>query len=184
MTQQLWWMVGIVSVILAGAVGFLLGRRGQGDRLRLTELEEEVERQKAEIAGYKRDVQSHFDQTASLFTSMAGNYRELFEHLSSGYEKLSGGSARDLFRQRVDAVLLEGGASPADVVEEVPPAPEARVPDQEVPASGLAADGSAQDASTDAAAPAVDAPPADGEGAQSNGSAEAPASDRESKVPA
>jgi len=108
MTQQLWWLVGIVAVILAGAIGFLLGRRGKGDRLRVAELEQELERKNDEISGYRREVESHFDRTAALFTSMAGNYRELFDHLSTGYAKLSGGSARELFRQRVDAVLLEG----------------------------------------------------------------------------
>ncbi|MCB1888911.1 MAG: YhcB family protein [Rhodocyclaceae bacterium] len=146
MTEQLWWMVGIVAVILAAAVGFLLGRRGQGDRLRLAELEETVERQKEEIAGYKREVESHFDRTAALFTSMAGNYRELFDHLSSGYEKLSGGSARDLFRQRVDAVLLEGGAT---VAEEAPEATPAEGDATATPAADSAADVAA---TTDAAA--------------------------------
>ncbi len=117
MTQQLWWLVGIVAVIMAGAIGFLLGRRGKGDRLRVAELEEELERKNEEISGYRREVESHFDRTAALFTSMAGNYRELFDHLSTGYAKLSGGSARELFRQRVDAVLLEGTLAGRDEQE-------------------------------------------------------------------
>ncbi len=172
MTQQLWWMVGIVSVVLAGAIGFLLGRRGQGDRLRLAELEEEVERQKEEIAGYKREVESHFDRTASLFTSMAGNYRELFDHLSSGYEKLSGGSARDLFRQRVDAVLLEGSspaAADAELVgeptggvaeERAAPADPVAPTDVDPVAAGMAGAADAPTFPDDAPVTASEAPPA------------------------
>jgi len=38
--------------------------------------------------------------------SMAGSYKDLFEHLSSGYEKLSDKSARDVFRERVDTMLM------------------------------------------------------------------------------
>jgi len=59
-----------------------------------------------EIEGYRKEVETHFDKTATLFVSMAGSYKELFEHLSSGYEKLSSGSARTLFQQRVDALLV------------------------------------------------------------------------------
>ena len=41
---------------------------------RVDELEAEVARQKDEISGYKREVESHFDKTASLVASMAGSY--------------------------------------------------------------------------------------------------------------
>ena len=42
---------------------------------------------------------------------MAGSYKDMFEHVSSGYEKLSTGSARELFQQRVDALLIGAGRS-------------------------------------------------------------------------
>ena len=40
---------------------------------------------------------------------MAGSYKEMFEHLSSGYEKLSSGSSREMLQQRVDVLLVGDG---------------------------------------------------------------------------
>lgn len=110
MTEDTWWLVGIVAVLAAAVIGFFVGRNSGGARKRVEVLEEEVSRQKEELADYRREVESHFDQTATLFGSLAGSYKELFDHLSSGYEKLSGGSARQLFRGKVGGLLLGGTA--------------------------------------------------------------------------
>lgn len=117
MTPQTAWLLAIFAVLIAAVIGFLAGRRNSG-RERVEELEATVERQKEELKRYKDEVAGHFDKTATLFVSMAGSYKELFEHLSSGYEQLATGSARELFQQRVDALLLGTGraaaARPAD----------------------------------------------------------------------
>lgn len=113
MTEQTWWLVGAAAVLAAAAIGFFIGRSFGGARKRLEELESEVSRQKDEISGYKREVESHFDKTANLVASMAGSYRDLFEHLSSGYEKLASGSTQDLFRERVTGLLLGGAGGAA-----------------------------------------------------------------------
>ena len=107
-TEQIWMGVGLAVVLLAGFGGYFIGRSLGGSGKRVSELESEVERQKEEVAEYKKTVESHFDKSATLFVSMAGSYKEMFEHLSSGYEKLSEGSARELFKERVDALLVGG----------------------------------------------------------------------------
>ena len=99
MTEQMWLMAGAAAV-LAALIGFLLGRSSGGSKQRVAELEAEVSRQNEEISTYKREVETHFDKTATLVAAMAGSYKDLFEHLSSGYEELSSGSARQLFRDR------------------------------------------------------------------------------------
>lgn len=106
MTAQTAWLVAIFAVVITGVVGFFVGRQFGAGKARIEELESEVARQKGEIEAYRQEVATHFDKTATLFVSMAGSYKELFEHLSSGYEKLSSGSARELFQQRVDALLV------------------------------------------------------------------------------
>ena len=107
MTEQTWWLVGALATLIAAAIGFFVGRSFGGAKS-VDELEAEVARQD-EISGYKREVESHFDKTASLVASMAGSYKDLFEHLSSGYEKalerlhagsLQGAGNRAAARQR------------------------------------------------------------------------------------
>lgn len=105
------WIVAIAAVVVAAVAGFFIGRSTGGSKERIAELETEVSRHKEEIAEYKKEVEAHFDKTATLFVDMAGSYKALFEHLSADYEKLSDGSARELFKERVSAMLLEGEAS-------------------------------------------------------------------------
>ena len=111
MTPQTAWLIAISAVVIVGVVAFFIGRSTAGTKDRIDELEAELSSKKAEVEGYRKEVEQHLDKTATLFVSMAGSYKELFEHLSSGYEKLSTGSARELFQQRVDALLIGSGRS-------------------------------------------------------------------------
>lgn len=108
MSGQTWWVVAVIAVVVAGVIGFFIGRHTGGTKQRIRELEADLASRSEEIRGYRKEVETHFDKTATLFVSMAGSYKDLFEHLSSGYEKLSAGSARDLFKERVTALLLDG----------------------------------------------------------------------------
>ena len=111
MTPQTAWLIAISAVVIVGVVAFFIGRSSAGTKDRINELEAELSSKNAEVEGYRKEVEQHFDKTATLFVSMAGSYKEMFEHLSSGYEKLSTGSARELFQQRVDALLLGAARS-------------------------------------------------------------------------
>ena len=111
MTPQTAWLIAISAVVIVGVVAFFIGRSTAGTKGRIDELEAELSSKKAEVEGYRKEVEQHLDKTATLFVSMAGSYKEMFEHVSSGYEKLSTGSARELFQQRVDALLIGGGRS-------------------------------------------------------------------------
>lgn len=113
------WAVVIVAVVFAALIGFLAGRSGgKSAKKKLDELETELARKGGELEDYKRRVDAHFDRSAELFVSMAGSYKSLFEHLSSGYEQLSDGrSGRDLFRERVATLLLDGPQPAAQAFE-------------------------------------------------------------------
>ncbi|MEX1201362.1 MAG: DUF1043 family protein [Methylophaga sp.] len=83
----------IVAVIIAVIVGIFIGRRMTVDNQEIVrQLTEEHEQQmlqkQAEIDSYHDKVHEHFDKTASLFVNMAGSYKELFDHLSAGYDQL------------------------------------------------------------------------------------------------
>jgi len=151
MSGQALWAFVIVLVLAAAGLGFFFGRVGAGGmRQRLREAEDALARKDAEIAEYKREVDAHFDKTATLFVSMAGSYKALFEHLSSGYERLSAGSSRDLFRERVATLLIdapraaeetEAAGSPSDEAAdtiETPSAAEAATDLGETPSAAEA----------------------------------------------
>lgn len=117
------WALIIVAVITAALLGFFFGRVStKGMQQKLRETEHELARKDAEISSYKQEVDAHFDKTATLFMSMAGSYKSLFEHLSTGYERLSDQSSRDLFRERVATLLLDGPPAAAVVAETPEPA--------------------------------------------------------------
>ena len=83
----------IVAVIVAAVIGFIIGRRMNIDNqeaIRQLNAEHELQLQakQAEIDSYHNKVNEHFDKTASLFVNMAGSYKDLFDHLSAGYDQL------------------------------------------------------------------------------------------------
>ncbi|MDX5362823.1 MAG: YhcB family protein [Pseudazoarcus pumilus] len=126
MSGQALWAFVIVLVLVAAGLGFFFGRvSNSGMKERLREAEEAVGRKDSELAAYRREVDAHFDKTATLFVSMAGSYKSLFEHLSSGYEKLSAGSSRDLFRERVATLLIDAPRQDEAAAEVDTQAPEA-----------------------------------------------------------
>lgn len=113
MTPQTAWLLAISAVVIVGVIAFFVGRSTAGTKGRIDELEAELARKVEEAERYRKEVDAHFDKTATLFVSMAGSYKELFEHLSSGYDQRSGASARERFQERVDALLPRRAAEPA-----------------------------------------------------------------------
>lgn len=113
------WVVVVMVAVIAGVIGFFAGRQTAGSKERVDELEAALGREKAALADYRDKVDAHFDKTAGLFVSMAGSYKDLFEHLSAGYEHLAPGASRALFKDRVSALLLESRAPEAMPVEPV-----------------------------------------------------------------
>ncbi|MBV2264628.1 MAG: YhcB family protein [Thauera sp.] len=113
MTPQTAWLLAISAVVIVGVIAFFVGRSTAGTKGRIDELEAELARKVEEAERYRKEVDAHFDKTATLFVSMAGSYKELFEHLSAGYDQRSGASARERFQERVDALLPRRAAEPA-----------------------------------------------------------------------
>ena len=122
MTEQTVWMIGGGAALAGLLVGWLLGRAGgRGSQERhLAQLEEELKAERARMHEFRHQVDNHFDRTASLFASIAGSYKELFEHLSSGYDKLTTTPTRDRLRERVGGLLGQSPPRP-DGRQTVPP---------------------------------------------------------------
>lgn len=88
------------TVLIAGAlfiigltIGGIAGRwRGQHDN-KSKQLEEEVDKLRNDMNDYKEEVGEHFHKTGELFNTMTQNYREIYEHLATGAQKLSNDEA-------------------------------------------------------------------------------------------
>ena len=178
-------IIAIAGAVVAIIIGFLIGRVTSEPKKNVAALEAEITRQKDEIASYKREVEGHFDKTASLFVSMAGSYKDLFEHLSADYEKLSDGSARELFRERVDALLLGAAATDSAMLTHDDAAPATdKAPTAEAGEADAQADDAPADDRTaaDAAAPAAQAPLEDS-AAERGEASDAPAAESDAPPP-
>lgn len=120
----------IVAVIIAAVVGFMIGRRMNVDnqqaiRQLTAEHEQQMLEKQAEIDAYHEKVHAHFDKTASLFVNMAGSYKDLFDHLSAGYDQLGELGMDKKLPERAGA-LLDGPEANEQAGEDDPLMPDYR----------------------------------------------------------
>lgn len=101
----LWMALGILAIVVAGLVGFWVGRVTSDERKLIRELEEELDRRMQELTRYRSQVNDHFDRTATLFATMAGSYRDLYHHLAQSAEELADKPTRDRLEDRAGRLL-------------------------------------------------------------------------------
>ena len=90
----------LLSIFAGIGVGVTFGRNKiGGDRKRLSELEEELKREKEYRDVYEQKVVEHFSQTAQLVNRLTDSYRDVHSHLSESAEQLCQGGSVDLILQ-------------------------------------------------------------------------------------
>lgn len=104
------WVTLILAVIFAGIIGFVIGRRkapGGQDEIKnlMQEYEQQLNQKHDELEAYQQLVHEHYDTTADVFKNMAGSYKEMFDHLSTGYEQLGNLSDKRVLPERAGALL-------------------------------------------------------------------------------
>ncbi len=108
-TTEIWIIISI-AVVISLLIGYLIGRKngqnssGQVKKV-MTEYEQIINQQQSELASYKAQVHQHYDETATLFKDMAGSYKKLFDHLSTGSEQLGNLSDQRILPERAGALL-------------------------------------------------------------------------------
>jgi len=117
MSEPILWLVVILAISVSVVVGYFLGR-GNADKKKVDELEKQLavqnkalRQQQEEMDAYRQEVNAHFDKTATLFVSMAGSYKALYDHLSEGYDKLADKSLQKVLPDRAGALLEESPAT-------------------------------------------------------------------------
>lgn len=94
MTDGIWGLVVVGAILVFGLGGYLLGRRngarkGEIDRLK-KDLHEANQRAEQLAAG----VNSHFEQSAVLFSQLSTDYRRFLDHFQSSATELGLSQAR------------------------------------------------------------------------------------------
>ena len=87
MEQETIWIIAIVALAVGVLIGFLMGKSGSSETQRKT-LEEELNGSRAEMDRYKKEVTTHFEQTASLVNELTEQYRKVHQHLATGAQNL------------------------------------------------------------------------------------------------
>lgn len=104
------WALVIVVALVAIFIGFFIGRKKTpGNPAQVKQLTQAHETQlaklQAEFDAYREEVHLHHERTASLFVSMATPYKEMFDHLTEGYDKLGNFTERKVLPDRAGALL-------------------------------------------------------------------------------
>lgn len=101
-----------IALTAAAVIGFYVGRHTAPGKRQVDSLQEELEQNRRQMADYRQSVNRHFEKTATLFTNMAGSYRDLYDHLRESYGTLTDTPGRPLLPERAGA-LLEAERPPA-----------------------------------------------------------------------
>jgi hypothetical protein len=80
------WMGAAIIFAIGGAAGFFTARQIKDKRT--LELEQQLEAAKTKLSDYQADVNRHFLKTSLLFNKLTDDYREVYEHLATGAQKL------------------------------------------------------------------------------------------------
>ncbi len=84
---SIWAWMGFAIVFgIGGGTGFFISRQIKDKRT--LELEEKLAAARNELTGYRGDVNQHFLKTSLLLGKLTNNYREVYEHLAIGAQKL------------------------------------------------------------------------------------------------
>jgi len=83
----------IVGLTIGGIAGRWRGKHDNKSR----ELTKELDQLRADMKNYRTEVGQHFSKTGELFNTMTQNYRDIYEHLATGAQKLSNDKA-DVFK--------------------------------------------------------------------------------------
>ncbi len=120
------WTSGIIVFAIGGGVGFYTARQIK-DKHTLG-LEKKLKTTQNQLNEYQGDVNRHFLKTSLLFNKLTDDYREVYEHLATGAQKLCNDKPRvtalDLPETKILAATWATGAS-ATIANEKKPEVEA-----------------------------------------------------------
>ncbi|WP_026313133.1 YhcB family protein [Actinobacillus capsulatus] len=86
-TLDVWSAIGVAFVI-GIIVGCVIVRAFKGNVKQHIQLENELKETKAKVEEQKQQLEQHFEQSAALLSTLAEDYKKLYQHLAQSSEKL------------------------------------------------------------------------------------------------
>lgn len=80
------WMGSAIVFAIGGGAGFFIARKIKDKRT--LELEQQLQATQSKLTDYQDEVNRHFLKSSLLFSKLTDNYRDVYEHLATGAQKL------------------------------------------------------------------------------------------------
>ncbi|MBI6549213.1 Z-ring associated protein ZapG [Xenorhabdus lircayensis] len=82
------WEYALIGLIIGFIVGALAVRFGSSKLRQQNALQAELEKNRAELEEYRKELVSHFAHSAELLDNMARDYRQLYQHMAKSSNEL------------------------------------------------------------------------------------------------
>ncbi|VAX03692.1 hypothetical protein MNBD_GAMMA19-2103 [hydrothermal vent metagenome] len=120
------WMSGAIVFAIGGGVGFYIARQVK-DKHTLG-LEKQLETTQNQLSEYQGEVNRHFLKTSLLFNKLTDDYREVYEHLATGAQKLCNDKPLAATLDLPETKILTAAGAAATIASEEKPAVETITP--------------------------------------------------------
>ena len=122
------WMGSAIVFAIGGGAGFFIARQIKDKRT--LELEQQLQATQSKLTEYQDDVNRHFLKSSLLFSKLTDNYREVYEHLATGAQKLCNEKPVISSLDLPDTKILSAAvATPAESSSEIKPEIEVATPE-------------------------------------------------------
>ncbi|CDH20411.1 Z-ring associated protein ZapG [Xenorhabdus bovienii] len=82
------WEYALIGLIIGFIVGALAVRFGSSRLRQQNAAQAELEKNRAELEEYRKELVSHFAHSAELLDNMARDYRQLYQHMAKSSNEL------------------------------------------------------------------------------------------------
>lgn len=120
--MELWmWILGVSAVAGGFMGGWFLGRYHGREAKEFEKLKVQTEQINQDFSQYREEVGEHFRKTAHLVSAMTASYGAVYQHLTSGAQKLCPNESLTLEVERPIEKLIAENEGSADVKQDPVP---------------------------------------------------------------
>ena len=123
------WMGSAIVFAIGGGAGFFIARQIKDKRT--LELEQQLQATQSKLTDYQDEVNRHFLKSSLLFSKLTDNYRDVYEHLATGAQKLCNEKPVITSLDLPDAKILSAAVATNTATPEGIKKPEATIAAQE-----------------------------------------------------